>query len=180
MVLGRVRFRSRHGNGVSLSDSNREVRIGTWWDQLVVRLIFAGACVAAPREGVRAVAAVTGRHVRVTVGGVIYQIYREALEAGQDVLCMHTAGADTTRLVSAGSSRACAEVTIGRQDRDEPATNILAANQPADAEHLDCRGNAGRLAGRARGFRPPFELFAGRRGGSAAPAGRPLHAAEHR
>jgi GMP synthase (glutamine-hydrolysing) len=75
------------------------------------------------------VPAVTGRYVRVTVAGVIYQIYREALEAGQDVLCMHTAGADTTRLVSAGSSRACAEVTIGRQDRDEPATNILAANQ---------------------------------------------------
>jgi len=73
--------------------------------------------------------AVTGRYVRVTVAGVIYQIYREALEAGQDVLCMHTAGADTTRLVSAGSSRACAEVTIGRQYRDEPATNILAANQ---------------------------------------------------
>ena len=63
--------------------------------------------------------AVTGRYVRVTVGGVIYQIYREALEAGQDVVCMHTAGADTTRLVSAGSSRACAGVTIGRQDRDE-------------------------------------------------------------
>ena len=48
--------------------------------------------------------AVTGRYVRVTVGGVIYQIYREVLEAGQDVLCMHTAGADTTRLVSAGST----------------------------------------------------------------------------
>lgn len=94
-----------------------------------IRWDAAGAGVDAPREGVRAVPAVTGRYVRVTVGGVIYQIYREALEAGQDVLCMHTAGADTTRLVSAGSSRACAGVTIGRQDRDEPATNILAANQ---------------------------------------------------
>ena len=89
----------------------------------------AGAGVAAPREGVRAVPAVAGRHVRVTVGGVIYQIYSEALGAGQDVLCMNTAGADTTRLVRAGSPRACAGVTIGRQDRDEPATNIVAANQ---------------------------------------------------
>jgi hypothetical protein len=76
------------------------------------------------------VPAVTGRHVRVTVGGVIYQIYSEALGAGQDVLCMNTADADTTRLVSAGSPRAWAGVTIGRQDRDKPATNIVAVNQP--------------------------------------------------
>ena len=82
-----------------------------------------------PREGARAVPIVTGRYVPVSVGGVIYQIYSEAAGAGQDVLCMHTAGADTTRLVSAGSSRACAAVTIGRQDRDKSATNILAANQ---------------------------------------------------
>jgi hypothetical protein len=82
-----------------------------------------------PREGARAVPVANGRYVPVTVGGVIYQIYSEAAGTGQDVLCMHTAGADTTRLVSAGSSRACAAVTIGRQDRDEPATNILAANQ---------------------------------------------------
>jgi len=52
----------------------------------------------------------------------------EALGAGQDVLCMHTVGADTTRLISAGSGP-CVRVTIGRQDRDEPATNIVAANQ---------------------------------------------------
>ena len=70
-----------------------------------VRWGTAGAGVVAPREGVRAVAAVTGRHVRVTVGGVIYQIYSKALGAGQDELCMNTAGADTTRLVSAGSPR---------------------------------------------------------------------------
>ena len=82
-----------------------------------------------PREGARAVPIVTGRYVRVSVGGVIYQIYSEAAGAGQDVLCMHTSGADTTWLVSAGSSRACAAVTIGRQDRDKSATNILAANQ---------------------------------------------------
>jgi hypothetical protein len=90
-----------------------------------IRWGTAGAGVAAPREGARAVPAVTGRHVRVTVGGVICQIYSEALGAGQDVLCMNTAGSDTT---SAGSPRACAGVTIGRQDRDEPATNIVAAN----------------------------------------------------
>ena len=47
-----------------------------------------------PREGARVVPAVTGRYVPVTVGGVTYQIYSEAAGAGQDVLCMHTAGAD--------------------------------------------------------------------------------------
>src|SRR5580692_8324805 len=45
--MGQVPVRPRQSNGVPLSDSNREVRIGTWWDQLVVRLIFAAACVAA-------------------------------------------------------------------------------------------------------------------------------------
>src|SRR5258708_4946073 len=47
-----------------------------------------------PREGARAVPAVTGRYVPVTVGGVTYQIYSESAGSGQDVLCMHTAGAD--------------------------------------------------------------------------------------
>jgi uncharacterized protein YacL len=45
--MGQVPVRSRQSNGVSLSDPNREVRIGTWWDHLIVRLIFAAACVAA-------------------------------------------------------------------------------------------------------------------------------------
>jgi pimeloyl-ACP methyl ester carboxylesterase len=40
------------------------------------------------------VPAVTGRYVPVTVGGVTYQIYTESAGSGQDVLCMHTAGAD--------------------------------------------------------------------------------------
>src|SRR5438874_7964923 len=30
----------------------------------------------------------------MTVGGVTYQIYSESAGSGQDVLCMHTAGAD--------------------------------------------------------------------------------------
>ena len=47
-----------------------------------------------PREGGRAVPAVTGCYVPVTVGGVTYQIYSESAGSGQDVLCMHTAGAD--------------------------------------------------------------------------------------
>jgi len=47
-----------------------------------------------PREGARAVPAVTGRYVPVTVGGVTYPIYSEWAGSGQDVLCMHTAGAD--------------------------------------------------------------------------------------
>jgi hypothetical protein len=37
---------------------------------------------------------VTGRYVLVTVGGVTYQIYSESAGSGQDLLCMHTAGAD--------------------------------------------------------------------------------------
>jgi pimeloyl-ACP methyl ester carboxylesterase len=48
--------------------------------------------------GIRSVAAgagiVTGRYVPVRVGGVTYQIYSESAGSGQDVLCMHTAGAD--------------------------------------------------------------------------------------
>jgi len=90
-----------------------------------IRWGAAGAGVAAPREGVRAVPAVAGRHVRVTVGGVIYQIYSEALGAGQDVLCMNTADADTTRLVSAGSPRAWRGLRLGLKTE----TNIVAANQ---------------------------------------------------
>jgi hypothetical protein len=40
------------------------------------------------------VPAVTGHYVPVTVGGVTYPIYSESAGSGQDVLCMHTAGAD--------------------------------------------------------------------------------------
>jgi len=47
-----------------------------------------------PREGARAVPAVTGRYIPVRVDGLTYQIYTEAAGSGQDVLCMHTAGAD--------------------------------------------------------------------------------------
>jgi len=47
-----------------------------------------------PRESVRAVPEVTGRYVPVTVEGMTYHIYSESAGSGQDVLCMHTAGAD--------------------------------------------------------------------------------------
>ncbi len=47
-----------------------------------------------PREGDRAIPAVTGRYVPVKVRGVVYQIYSESAGTGQAVLCMHTAGAD--------------------------------------------------------------------------------------
>jgi uncharacterized protein YacL len=36
-----------HQTNSSSSNNSREVRFGTWWDQFVVRLIFAVACVAA-------------------------------------------------------------------------------------------------------------------------------------
>jgi uncharacterized protein YacL len=45
--MARTFFRSHRGVGVSSSDSSRDVRFGTWWDQFVVRAIFAFACVAA-------------------------------------------------------------------------------------------------------------------------------------
>jgi pimeloyl-ACP methyl ester carboxylesterase len=48
----------------------------------------------APREGKRAVPAVQGGYVPVSVGGVTYQIYYETAGSGRDVLCMHTAGSD--------------------------------------------------------------------------------------
>ena len=49
----------------------------------------------APRGGPRATPEVTGGYVPVTVDGTTYQIYYETAGAGQDVLCMHTAGADS-------------------------------------------------------------------------------------
>jgi len=48
----------------------------------------------APRGGKRAVPSVTGGYVPVTAGDTTYQIYYETAGTGQDVLCMHTAGAD--------------------------------------------------------------------------------------
>jgi pimeloyl-ACP methyl ester carboxylesterase len=47
-----------------------------------------------PRGGPRAVPAVTGAYVPVSVRGTTYQIYYETAGSGRDVLCMHTAGAD--------------------------------------------------------------------------------------
>lgn len=47
-----------------------------------------------PRVGKRAVPKVQGGYVPVTVGGITYQVYYESAGSGQDVLCMHTAGAD--------------------------------------------------------------------------------------
>jgi pimeloyl-ACP methyl ester carboxylesterase len=47
-----------------------------------------------PREGDRAVPAVSGGYVPVTVHGTTYQIYYETAGAGRDIFCMHTAGAD--------------------------------------------------------------------------------------
>ena len=45
--MGTTPVRSGHRSGVSSSDSNGQVRFGTFWDQFVVRVVFAGACVAA-------------------------------------------------------------------------------------------------------------------------------------
>jgi pimeloyl-ACP methyl ester carboxylesterase len=47
-----------------------------------------------PRTGARAVPAVAGFYVPITVRGVTYEIYYETAGTGRDVLCMHTAGAD--------------------------------------------------------------------------------------
>jgi pimeloyl-ACP methyl ester carboxylesterase len=48
----------------------------------------------APNQRPRPMPDVTGRYVPVTAGGVTYQVYYETAGSGQDVLCMHTAGAD--------------------------------------------------------------------------------------
>jgi uncharacterized protein YacL len=45
--MGRIPVRSGNSPGASPSDSGREVRFGTWWDQFIIRLVFALACVAA-------------------------------------------------------------------------------------------------------------------------------------
>ncbi len=64
-----------------------------------------------PREGARAVPAVTGRYVPVIVGGVTYQIYTESAGSGQDVLCMHTAGADGRQFHGLMADRASSNIT---------------------------------------------------------------------
>ncbi|HEX3992495.1 MAG TPA: alpha/beta hydrolase, partial [Acetobacteraceae bacterium] len=48
----------------------------------------------APRGDQRAVPAVTGGYVPVTVAGTTWQIHYETAGSGRDLLCMHTAGAD--------------------------------------------------------------------------------------
>lgn len=47
-----------------------------------------------PRGSNRAMPKVQGGYVLVTVGSITYQVYYETSGSGQDVLCMHTAGAD--------------------------------------------------------------------------------------
>ncbi len=71
--------------------ARRVLEIGKW---LVLGNALPVPVSLNPREGARAVPAVTGRYVPVTVRGVTYQIYSESAGSGRDVLCMHTAGAD--------------------------------------------------------------------------------------
>ena len=69
----------------------RVLEIGKWR-----ALGNAGAAPATlnPRGGKRAVPKVQGGYVPVAVGGITYQVSYETAGSGQDVLCMHTAGAD--------------------------------------------------------------------------------------
>ena len=71
--------------------ARRVLEIGKW---LVMGRALPVPVSLHPREGARAVPAVTGRYVPVTVRGVTYQIYSEAAGSGREMLCMHTAGAD--------------------------------------------------------------------------------------
>ena len=71
--------------------ARRVLDIGKW---LALGHAAPAPVTLAPRGGPRAVPAVTGGYVPVTVGGTTYQIYYETAGAGRDVLCMHTAGAD--------------------------------------------------------------------------------------
>jgi hypothetical protein len=86
-------FHSRRRTCLHAADhvARRVLEVGKW-------LALGGALPVPvslhPREGARAVPDVSGRYVPVAVGGATYQIYSESAGSGQDVLCMHTAGAD--------------------------------------------------------------------------------------
>ena len=71
--------------------ARRVLEIGKW---LALGNQAPAPVTLAPRAGPRAVPAVTGGYVPVTVGGTTYQVYYETAGTGRDVLCMHTAGAD--------------------------------------------------------------------------------------
>jgi pimeloyl-ACP methyl ester carboxylesterase len=71
--------------------ARRVLEIGKW---LALGRALPVPVTLQPREGDRAVPAVTGGYVPVTVQGTTYQIYYETAGAGRDILCMHTAGAD--------------------------------------------------------------------------------------
>ena len=71
--------------------ARRVLEIGKW---LALGTAAPAPVSLAPRGGQRAVPAVTGGYVPVTVGGTTYQIYYETAGAGRDLLCLHTAGAD--------------------------------------------------------------------------------------
>lgn len=69
----------------------RVLEVGKW---LALGRPAPVPAVLAPRGGPRALPAVAGGYVPVTVGGVTYQVYYEAAGTGRPVLCLHTAGAD--------------------------------------------------------------------------------------
>jgi pimeloyl-ACP methyl ester carboxylesterase len=71
--------------------ARRVLEIGKW---LALGNSSPAPTSLAPRGGKRAVPAVVGGYVPVTVAGTTYQIYYETAGSGRDVLCMHTAGAD--------------------------------------------------------------------------------------
>ncbi len=71
--------------------ARRVLEIGKW---LALGNAGPTPVTLAPRGGPRPIPEVTGGYVPVTVGGTTYQIYYETAGAGQDILCMHTAGAD--------------------------------------------------------------------------------------
>ncbi|HYZ22125.1 MAG TPA: alpha/beta hydrolase [Rhodopila sp.] len=71
--------------------ARRVLEVGKWL--ALGRAEPAPVCLS-PEQGKRAVPAVIGRYVPVTVGGTTYQIYHETAGTGRDVLCLHTAGAD--------------------------------------------------------------------------------------
>jgi pimeloyl-ACP methyl ester carboxylesterase len=71
--------------------ARRVLEIGKW---LALGHTAPAPVSLAPRGGRRAVPAVTGGYVPVTVAGTTWQIYYETAGSGRDLLCMHTAGAD--------------------------------------------------------------------------------------
>ena len=70
----------------------RVLEVGKW---LALRNVLPVPVSLQPRGGARPVPNAQGQYLRVSVHGTSYQIYYETAGQGRDLLCLHTAGADS-------------------------------------------------------------------------------------